>query len=277
MVPFFSCGPNANFIVPSEANDTSKRPKLEPTRLRHGSSSSTATPGGNGSSGSERLQGSEPPPSRQERVNSIASIAESQQSSTTPTLASQSNSAEDSMSSPRPGHLETSPREPHRRHARRPSSWRESGSGRGESHQHLPSLSDMLDDGRMGMPVSTASEGNPYSSGFVATNQPRSVPEPPNVLPAAPPRMPLLRHDQSSTGSIGSVSPATSFARTPGEGPLPIHALLSNHPAAAPVGMVNAAFDHGSPPSFTGGATPSPTEPPRIPFGHLAGHRGYGT
>lgn len=266
---------NTDLIVASQANDNSKRPKLEPARIRHGSSSSTATPGGNGSSGSERLQGSEPPPSRQERVNSIASIAESQQSSTTPTLASQSNSIEDNMSSPRPGHLETSPREPHRRHARRRSSWRESG--RESAHQHLPSLSDMLDDGRMGMPVPAASEGNPYASGFVSTNQPRSVPEPPNVLPTAPPRMPLLRNDQSSNGSIGSVSPATSFARTPGEGPLPIHALLSNHPAAAPVGMVNAAFDHGSPPSLIGGATPSPTEPPRITFGHLAGHRGYGT
>lgn len=263
-------------VLFSTASDTSKRPRIESSRLRQGSSSSTATPGGNTSSGSERLQGSEPPPSRQERVNSIASIAESQNSSTTPTIASQSNSIEDNMSSPRAVHLETSPRDSHRRRVRGKSSWREGGRV-DKPRQHLPSLSDMLDDGRMGMPVSTASEGNPYSSGFVAANHPRSVPEPPNVIPAAPSRAPLLRHEPSSSGSIGSISPATSFARTPGEGPLPIHALLSNHTMAGPVGVVAAGFDQASPPPLINGASPSPTEPPRLFYGHIAGHRGYGT
>ncbi|KAJ4170402.1 hypothetical protein NW754_006540 [Fusarium falciforme] len=46
---------------PGLVNDASKRPKLDSVRLRHGSSSSTMTPGGNTSSasgsGSERLQG----------------------------------------------------------------------------------------------------------------------------------------------------------------------------------------------------------------------------
>jgi hypothetical protein len=181
------------------------------------------------------------------------------------------------MSSPGTRHLETSPRDSHRRHTRGKPSWKESGRTE-KSRQYLPSLSDMLDDGRMGVPVSTASEGNPYSSGFVAPHHPRSVPEPPNVIPAAPSRAPLLRHEPSSSGSIGSISPATSFARTPGEGSLPIHALLSNHSMAGPVGVVAAGFDQTSPPPLINRTSPSPTEPPRLFYGHhIAGHRGYGT
>ncbi|KAM5351683.1 hypothetical protein ACJ41O_004406 [Fusarium nematophilum] len=266
----------------TQANDASKRPRLDSTRLRHGSSSSTMTPGGNTSSGSgsgsPRLQGSEPPPSRRERLNSIASVAESQHSSTTPTLLSQANSNDDTMSSPRATHYDGgSPRDSHRQPPRRQSSWREGGRLTDSSHQHLPSLSNMLDDGRRGMPVSTGSDGNPYSSGFVAANHPRSIPEVPNVLPTAPARAPLLRHEQSSNSSAGSISPATSFARTPGEGPLPIHALLSHHQTMPTPGIATVAtFERGSPGLGNGAASPSPTDPSRPPFGHAAAPRGYG-
>ncbi|KAJ3529779.1 hypothetical protein NM208_g9604 [Fusarium decemcellulare] len=264
----------------SQANDASKRPKLDPARLRHGSSSSTMTPGNTSSgSGSERLQGSEPPPSRRERLNSIASVAESQHSSTTPTLLSQANSNDDTLSSPRTAQYDgESPRDSHRQPPRRQSSWREGGRGAEPSHQHLPSLSNMLEEGRKGMPVSTGSEGNPYASGFVAANHPRSVPEVPNVLPSAPTRAPLLRHEQSSNSSVGSISPATSFARTPGEGPLPIHALLSHQTMPTPVVATAAMFERGSPSSGagTGAASPSPTDPMRPPFGHGTAPRGYG-
>ncbi|EXM08171.1 hypothetical protein FOIG_02956 [Fusarium odoratissimum NRRL 54006] len=250
--------------------DVSKRTKLDPVRLRHSSSSSsTMTPGGNTSSGSgsERLQGSEPPPCRRERLNSIASIAESQHSSTTPTLLSQANSNDETMSSPQAAHFDAgSPREPHYQAPKRQQSWREGGRGVEVSHQHLPSLSNMLEDGRKGMQVPSGSEGNPYSSGFVAANYPRSVPEVPNVLPSAPPKPPLLRHEPSSSSSIGSVSPAAGFARTPGEGPLPIHALLSHHQTLpTPVVAANAAmFERGSPVSGLGtGSQPlPPTGPP---------------
>lgn len=237
------------------------------------------TPGGNTSSasgsGSERLQGSEPPPSRRERLNSIASVAESQHSSTTPTLPSQANSNDDTMSSPRILHYDSgSPRDSHRQPPQRQSSWREGG----PSHQHLPSLSNMLDDGRKAMPAATGSEGNPYSSGFVAANHPRSVPEVPNVLPSVPVRAPLLRHEQSSNSSVGSISPANSFARTPGEGPLPIHALLSHHQTMPTPAVTTAAvFERGSPGSGTGAVSPSPTDLTRPPFGHGAVPRGYGT
>jgi hypothetical protein len=266
--------------------DSSKRTKLDPVRLRHSSSSSsTMTPGNTSSgSGSERLQGSEPPPCYRERLNSIASVAESQHSSTTPTLLSQANSNDDTMSSPRGNHFDAgSPRETIHQTSTRQQSWRDGGRGAETSHQqHLPSLSNMLEDGRKGMPVSSGSEGNPYSSGFVAANHPRSVPEVPNVLPSAPPKVPLLRHEPSSTSSVGSVSPAGSFARTPGEGPLPIHALLSHHQtlptpiAAANVGM----FERGSSVSGFGTTTPSPTDAAplaRPSFRNGVVPRGYGT
>ncbi|KAG5655833.1 hypothetical protein KAF25_008952 [Fusarium avenaceum] len=208
--------------------------------------------------------------------------AESQHSSTTPTLLSQSNSYDENMpmSSPQAAYFDAgSPREIHHQHAKRQQSWRESGRSVDSSHQHLPSLSNMLEEGRKGMPVSSGSEGNPYSSGFVAANHPRSVPEMPNVLPSAPPKIPLLRHEPSSNSSVGSISPAASFARTPGEGPLPIHALLSNHHMSTPVAVNAAMFERGS--SISGiGTTPSPTDPAplsRPPFGHGVVTRGYGS
>ncbi|RBR03571.1 uncharacterized protein FIESC28_11742 [Fusarium coffeatum] len=266
--------------------DSSKRTKLDPVRLRHSSSSSsTMTPGNTSSgSGSERLQGSEPPPCRRERLNSIASVAESQHSSTTPTLLSQANSNDDTMSSPRGTNFDAgSPRDLGHQPSTRQQVWREGIRGADVSQQqHLPSLSNMLEDGRKGMPVSSGSEGNPYSSGFVAANHPRSVPEIPNVLPSAPPKVPLLRHEPSSTSSVGSISPAASFARTPGEGPLPIHALLSHHQTLpTPIAAANGSmFERGSPASGFGTTTPSPTDPmplTRPPFNHGVVPRGYGS
>ncbi|KAF5027671.1 hypothetical protein F66182_232 [Fusarium sp. NRRL 66182] len=261
--------------------DTSKRAKLDPIRLRHSSSSSsTMTPGGNTSSGSgsERLQGSEPPPCQRERLSSIASVAESQHSSTAPTPLSQSNSNDETMSSPRAAQFDTSsPRDSHHHAPKRQQPWREGGRGVESSHQPLPSLSNMLEDGRTGLPMSSGSEGNPYSTGFVAANHPRSVPEVPNVLPSAPPKPPLLRHEPSSNSSVGSISPATSFARTPGEGPLPIHALLSHHQSLPTPAVASASmFERGSPVPGMGAASPSPTDFPRPPFGHGPVPKAYG-
>lgn len=268
-----------------QASDASKRVKLEPVRLRNGSSTSSmttlgaATPGSGSGSGSERVQESEPPPSRKERMNSVTSVAESQHS-TAPTLVSQTNSNEDGMSSPRGGTYENgSPKEAHRHHPQRQSSsWRE-GARAGEGpHQHLPSLSDMLDDGRRSMPASAGNESNRYSPGFVAANHPRSIPDMSNGIPAtAGPRGPLLRHDQSSSSSVGSLSPGMSFARAPGDGPLPIHALLSHQSTPTPAMGASGGFERGSPNSMMGGATPSPTEAGRPPFARGIGPRGYGT
>lgn len=142
------------------------------------------------------------------------------------------------------------------------------------AHQ-LPSLSDMLEDGRMAVAPPVGGDNMHLSTGFVAANHPRSFPEASSGVPGtATPRGPLLRHDHSSNSSVGSISPGVSFARTPGEGPLPIHALLSHQASSAPA---FGGLDRGSPVSMAGGATPSPTETTRLPFGRTAGPRGYGT
>lgn len=252
---------------------------MDPARLRHGSTSSSTTPAPQTSSGSEQNNGSEPPPPAQrERVNSTASMTESQLSSTTPTVHShQQYPMDDNLSSPRTVHFDSgSPRESLQRHARRPSSLRDVNRNV-DQPQHLPSLADMFDDGKMGMPVSTGSEGNPYSTGFVAANRRKAAPEPPNVLPGAPPRAPPLRHEPSSNGSMVSNSSERSFSRTPGEGPLPIHALLSNKIVAPPIPVAAAAtsFEQLSPPIFS--SSRSPTEPPKPLLMNGTGPRGYGT
>lgn len=113
-------------------------------------------------------------------------------------------------------------------------------------------------------------ESNNFSTGFVAANQRRRVPD------APPSRQqiltPLLRHEPSSGGSNTSGSSAVSFSRGPGEGPLPIHALLSGRgvPTATPTTYET------SPASSIGGAG-SPPEQGKPALGHLSGPRGYGT
>ncbi|POR32654.1 High mobility group protein 20A [Tolypocladium paradoxum] len=210
----------------NKGHDVSKRPKLEPARLRHGSTSSSATPNGASGSGSgsssERLQGSEPPPTRQERVNSTASMAGSQHSSTAPTPISHHNSIEEPGPSPRTSHFESgSPRDPHHSHSRRQSAW--TNRNRANSgHQHLPSLFNMLDDGNKGMDTPMA-DGNSFVAG---SGQSRLVADGPPVLPPA--RVPRLHHEPSSGNTNVSGSSTGSFGRIPGEGPLPIHALLTD-------------------------------------------------
>lgn len=250
----------------SQIHDSSKRPKLEPGRLRHGSSSSSVPGGTNSSgsgSGSERLQGSEPPPSRKERVNSTASMAESHYSTGLPQL-SQRNSLEESATSPSIGHMESSPRAPYPRN--QPPTWMEANKADSNGRQPLPSLSDMLDDGKMaGLRMSTPSEPV-LGAGFVAANHPRGVPMHNANLGIAGPRIPYLRHEPSSTGSSTSGTSVSSFARSSGEGHMPIHALLADRPAAAP-------SQASTPPSSAGMA--SPTEPSKGYMG-TPGPRGYG-
>ncbi|KAI5465946.1 hypothetical protein BGZ63DRAFT_400379 [Mariannaea sp. PMI_226] len=251
------------------AKNGPKRAKL----LNGNTTSGVTTPGTIISTENSSGSGSEPPPSREERMDSITSITESQHS-ITPTLASQANSNDEAMQSPRGGYYEpNSPGESYSFPSRRQGSWHESVRVGDSSHMHLPSLSDMLDDGRRSAPHAAAAESNHYS-GFVAAN--RSNPEHSNTITttAASRGPPLLRYDHSSNSSVGSISPGVSFARTPGEGPLPIHALLSHQTPSRPG---RGALGRGSPNSLAGGATPSPTDLGKSPFGQSTGPRGYGT
>ncbi|PNY24512.1 High mobility group protein 20A [Tolypocladium capitatum] len=219
----------------NKGHDGSKRPKLEPARLRDGSTSSSVTP--NGASGSrsgsssERLQGSEPPPTRQERVNSTASVAGSQHSSTAPTPMSHHNSIEEPAPSPRTSHFEPgSPRrDQHHSHSRRQSAW--TNRNRADSgHQHLPSLSDMLDDGNKG---TSMTDGSSFAAG---SGQSRLVADGPPVLPPA--RVPRLLHEPSSGSTNVSGSSTGIFGRIPGDGPLPVHALLTDRALVPPISAV---------------------------------------
>lgn len=226
------------------------------------------TPGGttsNGSgSGSERMQGSEPPPTRKERVNSTASKAESHYSSIGPPQLSQRNSLEEPTTSPL---MDCSPRLPFLRQQPRPASWKDGTAGDASGRQPLPSLSDMLDDGKMsGVRATNPSESSQHGGGFVAANHQRDVcvPHSHPTLPNG--RVPPLRHEVSSNGSTGSGSSTSSYARLSGEGPVPIHTLLADRTMATPSQLT---------PTSSNGIG-SPTEPSKMSFGSVPGPRGYG-
>lgn len=217
------------------------------------------------------MQGSEPPPSRQERVNSTASTAESQRSTAGPNRHLYRTSMDEPMISPRVGRFESGgAREAQNQHR---SSWRDIGRGGDLGHLPLPSLSDVLEDGRAtGMPISASPDGLPHTtSGFVAANQRRSVPGgPPGMLPG---RVPSLQHEaSSSSGSSGSGGSFSSYGRTPpGDGSLPMHALLSNRPMHGSL----PTYEQDSSPTFTN--LSSPIDQGKSPIANLNGPVGYGT
>ena len=227
---------------------------MEPARLRHGSSSSgTAT--GNSSagtsgdsrsrSGSERLRCSEPPPAPQERMNSTSSTADSSLGSV-PGLTSRS-SLDEPRFSPKTSHFEQA--NGGMRDAR-PSRYRES------SHKPLPSLSDVLDD------------GPPYGGGFVPTNGRRPLMDGSRNPATIRGTVPLLRHEQPSTDSSVSGGSSASYGRTSGEGPVPIHALLTDRTMPPSLSHEGSS---GSPTSFA-----PISEHGRLPYNAPHGPRGYG-
>lgn len=180
----------------------------------------------------------------------------------------QEHATEDTALSSRTAHLDmNSSREAHNGSGRRRSTWREHGRNGESTHRNLPSLSDMLDDGKMGMAAS--SEVQPYGPGFAPSNGWRQVPDGPSVLPAGRPS--LLRHEPSPSGSHGSTSSTTSYGRPSGEGSLPIHALLSNRP---PPALEPSSYNQSPPIAVAGLSSP---EPGARPFAQAPGTRGYGT
>jgi hypothetical protein len=262
--------------------DGSKRLRLEPTRLRHGSSSSSATPAGSitagSGSGSEKPQHSEPSPNRKQRGNSIVSLTESQHSSTAPTPLPHRNSLDESGPSPRTTHFDSNGGyEPRQGHVRKTSSWTDNGRSPVHGHKTLPSLSDVLVDTRMTSPAPASLDSKPYSTGFVAANLRRPAPAPGNQPTFPHGRVPMLQHEASSSGSNGSNGSMSSngstlassisspgFSRAPGEAPLPIHALLSS-----------PSDDRKAPPLTADAADPRKSEESFSRAGGL-GLRGYG-
>lgn len=189
-------------------------------------------------------------------------------SSAAPIPRPQEHATEDTGLSSRTARLDmNSSREPRHGPGRRHSTWREHGRNGESAHRNLPSLSDMLDDGKMGMAAS--SEAQPYGSGFPASNGWRPVPDGSSALPPGRPSM--LRHEPSPSGSHGSTSSTMSYSRPAGEGSLPIHALLSNR---SPPALEPSSFNQ-SPPTAVAGVS-SPEQGTR-PFAQAPGTRGYGT
>ncbi|OHE95767.1 HMG box protein [Colletotrichum orchidophilum] len=210
------------------AKESSKRQKLDSSvRLPNGGSAS-ATPGSLSSTGSgtESHQGSEPPPNRKQRVGSVVSLSESQYSTAVPTPISHHHPVDDSVHSPvslqfdRESLHSTSPRTSQTR-SHRPT-WTE-GQVKAEAvaPPHLPSLSDVFNNGRGLNGVSRSPEANGFGNFAPPTHPGPSVP-------------PSLKHEYSSAGSLSSSASGLSFPRTPSESSLPIHALLSNKTLPGP-------------------------------------------
>lgn len=90
---------------------------------------------------------------------------------------------------------------------------------------HLPPLSDMLTHSIEGAPAPAPAGPN---FGVLPRGHQTHSPAPTSSISGSESRPPSLRKEQSSAGSsIGSGSSHSSYPRTPIEGPLPIHALLT--------------------------------------------------
>ena len=214
---------------PSDSRPATEAPKRQrvdakrdPGRLRHDSSYGSTTSGGTGGtlssglsgtasgSSSERQRESEPPPHRRRRVDSIASIAESQMSSTAPTALSHRNSLDEDGLSPRNSRFESnSPIDG--RHSQHSATWYDRSNPQEPSKmlQQLPSLSDMLDkDKHLGI----SGRLHPTSSPPMIMGSPLSY-----------------QSEEGLKRTGGSKLPDT---RPAGDSTLPIHALLSSQAAS---------------------------------------------
>lgn len=222
--------------------DTSKRVKLSESG---GQNSAVATPTRtcrSGSGGSDSLHGSEPPPSREQRICSIVSTTDSHHSA----ALSPGSYHDDTMQSPRMIHADRqSPEQrsptafnngarnypvPSRTEPARPDEHRqEQPLSTPQSQQNLPSFSDVFDSHRFlpGGPQQTNDPSSHFPRGSL-TNSPGP---PPGLVGGDRRYAPPLKKEQSSAGSISSASTASSYGypRTPTDGPLPIQALLSSN------------------------------------------------
>ncbi|KAK1451970.1 HMG box protein [Colletotrichum melonis] len=248
---------NGRQADPDPAKESSKRQKLDSgVRLQNGGSAS-ATPGSLSSTGSgtESHQGSEPPPNRKQRVGSVVSVSESQYSTAVPTPISHHHHLpnDDSVHSPasvqfdRESLHSTSPRTSQTRNHR--PTWTEApAKTEPVTLPHLPSLSDVFNNGRGLNGVSRSPEANGFG-GFAPPTHPG---------PSAPPS---LKHEYSSAGSISSSGSGLSYPRTPSESSLPIHALLSNKTLPGPPFELQPSPFSTVPPSG-----PQPLQDSKLPY-----------
>ncbi|KAI1739331.1 hypothetical protein F4680DRAFT_143547 [Xylaria scruposa] len=273
-----------------QTQDAAKRLKTDAESTR-GSSTSGASigPGGATSgtgSGSESQQGSEPPPSRQQRLGSMASLSNGtghlDDSMTSPILSihEESNHGRRRMASP---HSHDVPIHS----ANHRIGWTDSQSLPGDSTgsgtpwldaRILPqNISRSPEIGVLGIHPGQRTHTNTLSRGS-GSSASTSFSQPPS-----------LKHEPSSHGSLSSSTPP-NLPRTPSDASLPIHALLSSKPEppppyiqAAQPSILNGqvpqipslhSTQHVRPPGGFHGSPHYSNRSPELPPGHRVGHLG---
>ncbi|OTA69081.1 hypothetical protein K449DRAFT_428495 [Hypoxylon sp. EC38] len=217
-----------------QEKDVSKRLKTESDSMR-GSSTSGGSTGASGTtsgtvSGSDSQPGSEPPPTRQQRMGSSASTVESNFS---PSLngihhdellhSPRTLSYDEPSGRPR-GLSSPTSRDPSMLSSRRPG-WMDGQRVYGESSNAGVSWYDprgvqgtLVHSPESGLASSIPNHGPSNLSGRDSRSSRTSMSRPPS-----------LKTEQSSTGSMSSLN-SYNVPRTPSDASLPIHALLSSKP-----------------------------------------------
>lgn len=227
-------------ILPDK--DGSKRVRLSDPSVSeaNGVSNSAARNGRASSTGDHTGE----PPARRQRIGSTVSNGEPYYAVSVLSASQQTPGDESNVASPATGYFErrrehsptfaVSPRDSSAQpisHTLRRDPIHIDGI-RGEqlaSSRLLPPLSDVI-DGRP-LPNGTsllASEAPTPTFGFLPRAHQTGSPAPTPSIASSETRPPSLRKEQSSAGSMSSGSSYSSYPRTPIEGPLPIHALLTN-------------------------------------------------
>jgi hypothetical protein len=133
-----------------------------------------------------------------------------------------------------------------------------------QQQQHLPSLSDMLAKGQGRLDASgMETVGPPHA--FTTHHRP-SVSQGDHSMP--PVSVPGLHHESSSSGSSVPTIASSRGSRRMSEGPLAIHALLSD---------TQTSHRREEGPLYAASYVASPVERGRSAFDHYQGPKGYGT
>lgn len=229
-----------------------------------GYSSNNGTPtrtsrSGSGSGSEDQRTPSEPFSQRHHRLGSVVSATDSQLSATP---AMRHASLDEVVYSPHTSHIldrrssERSPSmgaSPHDEGMgmsmgmthRRSQGWQNDPRGEPNgAHRLLPSLSDVFDY-RSAVNGVSHPGGDLQGFPFPRNYNPDSAGSPPG-LEGGEKKPPTLKKEQSSAGSISSGS-SYSYPRTPIDGPLPIHALLSEKPQQQPFGPLSQYHGHPVP------------------------------
>ncbi|KAI1356290.1 hypothetical protein F5Y01DRAFT_74736 [Xylaria sp. FL0043] len=251
----------------TQEKDAAKRLKTDAESTRGSSTSAVSIgPGGTTSgtgSGSESQHGSEPPPSRQQRLGSIASLSTGTsqiEESASPLILSQ----EEAHHGRRRGLSSPHSRDNSIHSANQRMAWVDgqyysadipnSGVPWLDPRTAPPVISQSPEAGIPGIHPGRSARSNGRSRGSKSSVS-TSISQPPS-----------LQHEQSSHGSNSSTSPYPP--RTPSDASLPIHALLSSKPESPASSYVQTP-----PPLTMNGQSPQvtlplqPAQPGRIPGG----------